>query len=492
MSVVICTTALVLAGSAFVSYYVVAERRSITRGLGVQAETIGLESVSALAFNDDRAANETLAGLRADRNVVAAAIYAADGTRFASYESLASGAPALASTAERDIPDRIQFERRTARANHAIVVNGRRVGSVHIVYSLDDVRADLARFLLITVGVLAVSVIGALLVARRAQRALSGPIAHLAAAALAVSRSNDYRVRVESNHAVGELGMLIDTFNQMLSQIQARDHELDAAAHRYQALNEQLERRVTERTAELQVINKELEAFTYSVSHDLRAPLRRIDGFSGMLAGKYGPQLTGEGTHFLSRIREGTQHMGRLIDDLLNLARLGRKEVSQRATDLSAIVQRIRDGLSREAEGRVVRWTCGPLPIVDCDPALIDVVLTNLLSNAVKYTRPRAEAVIEVGAIEKPGAPPIIFIRDNGVGFSMKYVDKLFGAFQRLHRADEFEGTGIGLATVQRIIHKHNGRIWVDAELDKGATFYFTVAAGTVALEPINEGAVPV
>jgi signal transduction histidine kinase len=491
-SVVISATALVLAASAFVSYYVLAARRSIARDLAVQAETIGLDSVSALVFSDDRAAKETLSGLRADRNVVAAGIYAADGTLFASYQSLGSGTTALPARISGNVPNAIQFERRTARADHAIVVNGRRVGSVHITYSLDELLADLARFLTITVVVLVGSVLVALLTARRAQRALSGPIANLAAAALAVSRGNDYAVRVKSDHAIGELGMLIDTFNRMLSQIQTRDHELDVAAQRYQVLNEQLERRVSERTAELQVINKELEAFTYSVSHDLRAPLRRIDGFSGMLENKYGQQLTDDGAHFLSRIRDGTQHMGRLIDDLLNLARLGRKEVIQRPTDLSATVQRIVDGLSRETDARVVHWKCAALPVVDCDPALIDIVLTNLLSNAVKYTRPRTEAVIEVGAVETPGAAPIIFVRDNGVGFSMKYADKLFGAFQRLHRADEFEGTGIGLATVQRIVHKHNGRIWVEAELDKGATFYFTVGAGAIGHRPFSEGVVQV
>jgi signal transduction histidine kinase len=487
-SLIISTTALVLAGSAFVSYYVLASRRSITRNLAVQVETIGLDSVSALAFNDDRAARDILSGLRADHNVVAAGIYSADGTLLASYEPAAATAPAVPAAIPREASETMRFDIGAVHADHVIVVDGKRLGFVRIVYSLHELYADLERFLAITVVVLVVSVLGALFAAARAQRAFSTPIANLAAAALAVSRSNDYTVRVASNHAAGELGMLIDTFNQMLSQIQARDHELDAASHRYQALNEQLERRVTERTAELQVINKELEAFTYSVSHDLRAPLRRIDGFSGMLASQYAPQLTGEGTHFLSRIREGTQHMGRLIDDLLNLARLGRKEVSQKATDLSPIVHRIMDALSRETDTRVIRWTCGPLPVVECDPALIDIVLTNLLSNAVKYTRPRAEAVIEVGVTAAPDACPVIFIRDNGVGFNMKYADKLFGAFQRLHRADEFEGTGVGLATVQRIIHKHNGRIWVEAELDKGATFYFTVGAAAVAPRPFSEG----
>jgi signal transduction histidine kinase len=473
-SVVVILTALVLATSAFVPYYVIAGRRSIARELDVQSRMIALNSTSALLFDDERAAAETLAALQADGNVLAASIYTSGGRLFASYDARPSDATAPPATIDTSVRDSIRFSGLTASARQTIVSRGRTVGYVRIVYSLRELLTEVARFLLITGAVLVVAVFVALLAAKRVQRDLAEPIAQLATAALTVSRKTDYSVRVPVNHAIGELGMLMDTFNAMLSQIQARDEELDASARRYQRLNEDLERRVAERTSELQVINRELEAFTYSVSHDLRAPLRRIDGFSGMLTEKYGTQLAGDGAHYLTRIREGTLQMGRLIDDLLNLARLGRKELTPRPTDLSAIVTRVIDGLGRESEGRTIRWKREPLPVVECDAALMEVVLTNLLSNAVKYTRPREEAVIEIG-IQRNGGAPAFFVRDNGVGFNMKYAEKLFGAFQRLHRADEFEGTGVGLATVQRIIHKHNGRIWVDAELNKGATFYFSI-----------------
>jgi light-regulated signal transduction histidine kinase (bacteriophytochrome) len=165
-----------------------------------------------------------------------------------------------------------------------------------------------------------------------------------------------------------------------------------------------------------------------------------------------------------------------LVDDLLNLARLGRQELKQQVTGLSSIVEHVAAGLTREIEGRDIEWKIQPLPFVECDPALMNVVFTNLLSNAVKYTRPREHAIIEVGTVERNGHP-VVFVRDNGVGFSMKYADKLFGVFQRLHRAEDFEGTGVGLATVQRILHKHGGTIWAEAELDKGACFYFTVGS---------------
>ena len=254
-------------------------------------------------------------------------------------------------------------------------------------------------------------------------------------------------------------------------------------------LNDNLERRVLERTEQLEAANtelvgaderlkstnRELEAFTYSVSHDLRAPLRQIDGFSRILIDHLGPGLDPQSQHYLGRIQEGTQHMGRLVDDLLNLAQLGRQDVHTRHTSLNAIVKEILAELRPDWADRMIHWVIGELPSVECDPGLIKIVFTNLLSNAIKYTRPREVATIEVGSSVSNGWSTV-FVRDNGVGFNMKYADKLFGVFQRLHRADQFEGTGVGLATVQRIIHKHGGEVWAEAEPDLGATFFFSLA----------------
>jgi PAS domain S-box-containing protein len=251
------------------------------------------------------------------------------------------------------------------------------------------------------------------------------------------------------------------------------------------------ERRVLQERANadaqaLQAAIGELEAFTYSVSHDLRAPIRQIEGFSKILGEHLGEDADPQVEHCLRRIQEGSRQMGRLVDDLLHLAQIGRQRAKPRLVSLHSLIEEVLTNVGVETTDRDIEWRIHPLPEVVCDSGLMKVVFTNLLSNAAKYTRPRQKALIEVGHIVKDGQT-VVYVRDNGVGFDMKYADKLFGVFQRLHRAAEFEGAGIGLATVQRIIRKHNGAIWAESTPDHGATFFFSLG-GNTADEATNTG----
>jgi signal transduction histidine kinase len=318
---------------------------------------------------------------------------------------------------------------------------------------LQSTRAVRDSSLLAGLAAAACAAVLALLLAR----SLSRPVVQVTAAIKAFTTGESVPLPEDAS---GEAGVLARAFTDMRSEVNS--------------LRSDLEQRVAARTAELEAANKELEAFSYSVSHDLRAPLRAVDGFSDALQSDYGPSLPAEARRYLAMIRDGAQRMGTLIDDLLAFSRLGRQPLRITRHDPGQLVREALADIGGVPPGREIVFKIGELPAVSGDRALLKQVWINLLSNAVKYTRPSARAVIEVAAMREEGAT-CFSVRDNGTGFDMKYAHKLFGVFQRLHRAEEFEGTGVGLAIVQRILQRHGGRVWAQAGLGKGATFFFTL-----------------
>jgi PAS domain S-box-containing protein len=261
----------------------------------------------------------------------------------------------------------------------------------------------------------------------------------------------------------------------VITERKLAEEEWKRAEKEIQDLNTALEERVLERTAQLKAANDELEAFSYSVSHDLRAPLRHVSGFVELLEREAEASLSEKSLRYLSTISKSAQRMGELIDDLLTFARIGKSDLQKTNVSLAALVQEVLGDFQTATKERNIVWDIQLLPTVHADPALMRQVLVNLMSNAVKFTSARAGAKIEVGSSSSPTGDTVIFIRDNGAGFDPRYAAKLFGVFQRLHSRDEFEGTGIGLANIQRIILRHGGRVWAEGIVDGGATFSFSI-----------------
>lgn len=437
--------------------------RRLANDVKVLADIIGDNTNSALAFNDAATANEILSAARATPYIRHAIVYNAQGQRFAAYER--PGAKQTAQTLQAAGPLG-SFRNGYFSITRDIRLDERRIGSIHLTTDLDEWDESLRNYSIVFI-LLALLTIGmTLILAIFLQRVVTGPISHLAETARRVSMEKDYGVRAVKT-TDDEVGTLIDGFNSMLAEIQRRDAELLEA----QAL---LERRVFERTAQLETANKELEAFSYSVSHDLRTPLRGIDGFGQILLEDYSSKLDDQGKEYLRRLRAASQRMAQIIDDLLKLARVTRAELSLEDVDLGALAQDVAEKIRAQYPERNVRLDIASGLMARVDVRLMRIALENLLSNAWKFTGQQIEARIEFGASELNGKS-MFFVRDNGAGFDMTYVNKLFGAFQRLHDTKEFPGTGIGLATVQRVVQKHGGRIWAEGAVKGGATFFFTL-----------------
>ena len=444
---------LTLACGTLLVYELVTFRQSMVQSLSTLARAIAANSTAALAFQNADDATQVLSALAADPHVVGAALYDGKGAMLASYANPAAGRVAMPSAPG---VDGYRFERSSLALYQPVVVENRRLGTL---YLQSDLVAMFQRFTLyigILLGVVAAAGVVAFVLATRLQRHITLPVLALARTAQTVSEQQNYALRAE-RFDDDEMGQLTDAFNVMLAQI----HQVNVT----------LEHRVRERTAELEASNRELDAFAYSVSHDLRAPLRAVDGFSRIVLEEYAPSLPEQARHYLEVARSSALNMGKLIDGLLAFSRLGRQPVRKEPVATDVLVREVLDDLRADIESRGVEVSVGDLPPCQADALLLKQVFVNLLSNALKYTRLRADAEVVVGTVDGN----VYFVRDNGVGFDMRYQDKLFGVFQRLHGADAFEGIGVGLALVQRIVQRHGGRIWAHAEVNHGATFYFTL-----------------
>jgi signal transduction histidine kinase len=461
--------ALVTSSLALGIYDQYAYRQSLGRRLTWQADIVAANSASALVFDDPVAATITVGALSAVPGTVFAAIYKMDGRRFAEYHRADTPAPPAERTVDAGGPADVLPARVGDRLvlTRPILVHDKPVGLVSIEADLAELAARQRDYAMISGIILLASLGVAMLLSARWQRPIYAPIAGLAQVAGDIARDQDYRRRADAGSGVVEIDALAGTFNEMLDQIEARNRSLREA-------HDELEARVRARTAELQTVNGELEAFSYSVSHDLRAPLRHVSGFAELLSEHAGAALDDQARKYVATINNAARRMATLIDDLLGFSRVSRAALNRQRVSLTNAVERARREIMTDPTlgVRRITWTVAPLPEVDADPAMLHQVLLNLFANAVKYTAPRDEARIEVGTA--PGGPDeaVVFIRDNGVGFDMQYIDKLFGVFQRLHRSSEFEGTGIGLANIKRIVTRHGGRVWAEGIVNAGATFY--------------------
>ena len=496
LGVVLLTTfcALFVAGGIILFYDINTYRAASINDMNTQIELLAFSTAPALQFSDENVARQNLNLLRTRPLISAAAIYNSRGNLFASYvrENEDFAFPVLPGD------EGVRIENSGLIIFRRIIENDEILGTAFI-------RSDypVNERILNLVGILGIVALGAMLVAvfisMWLQSVITKPIHSIVEIAHNVISTKEYSQRAKKI-SEDEVGVLVDAFNKMLVEIENRTKALEITnqelelevAERKRArveilrLNEELEQKVLERTEQLQEINQELESFCYSVSHDLRGPLRSISGFSQALKEELPGDLPGESKRYFDKISAATIRMGQLIEDLLNLSRVSRGDLVRQDVDFSAMAQSVIHELQVEKTETVVDYSIWDGINVNADPKLLRIVLENLLSNAWKFTSKVENPRVEVGSM-RDGDREVLFVRDNGAGFDMKYAGKLFSAFQRLHGMDEYPGTGIGLATVHRVIRRHGGRVWCDSTIGKGAVFFFTLHHDVSEIRPGNK-----
>lgn len=427
------------------------------------AEIIGINAASTLEFMDHDAANDMLMKLKNSPSVLNAVILDKNGKEFARYDKPGEKAFQFHITGTDKTQKQGFFDPRFMVSYR---ITGKEfLGTVLLRAEITGFKAIVLNYLKIAFIILFASILAAFIISTILQRSITNRLLSLVHKTKQVTDTGDYSVRV-STEGHDEVGVLSGAFNNMLSQIETQNHEIVS-------FNQNLENKVAERTQQLQEANKELEAFSYTVSHDLRAPLRAISGFTAMYEEEYENVLDERGRKLLGVVKNNANKMGTLIDDLLAFARLGRKEISKSPIDMETLCRNVLFDLNKSIDHHA-QVNIGPLLPVKADSSLMEHVISNLLSNAIKYSSKKDNPVVEIKCERKNGEL-IYSVADNGAGFDMAYANKLFGVFQRLHSAEEFKGTGVGLAIVQRIINKHGGRIWAQAKAGEGATFYFSL-----------------
>jgi len=522
ISVLTCLVSLLLAGGviAFYDNYLYQQRK--TGEFSAQAEIVASSMTASLEFQDAQAAHEYLRPLNSNTQIIVGAVYEEDGSLFASYSrDSAHTPPAVAG------PDGYVVEDGEIAVSRPVMQNEHKVGSVYLLASIETLSTRLARYTGTFLLAMIISLLITLPIAMRLHYAIANPVYarslieasldplvtistdgkimdvnHAATQATGRSRQNligtdfstyftdpqiaeaGYQKAFEEGHVTDYPltirhadGRLIDVLYNASVYKDERGNPLGiVAAARDVTAQKQAEREIQRRTAELQAANQELEAFSYSVSHDLRAPLRAIDGFSLALVEDYGDQLDDTARNYLDRARAATQRMGHLIDDMLALSQITRAEMRHQTINLSDMATEVFTELQKNDPDRKVEWKVQPGLKAEGDASLLRIVLDNLLGNAWKYTGRQAQPQIEFGQVTDSDGTREYFVRDNGAGFDMAYAGKLFGAFQRLHSAADFSGTGVGLATVQRVIHRHGGKVRGEGKPGEGATFYFSLS----------------
>lgn len=454
---------LLLTCSAYFAYELVTYRQTAMRELSTLGQIMAANSTAALAFDSRADATEILSAVKAERSVVVACLFDEKGILFSKYPDDALVDSVTTPLLVRDY----HFEENHLVGYQPVLQGDKQLGVLFLKSNMDGMHERLQLYVAIALMVVALSSIVAYVLAKYLQKGISEPILILADTAKIISTRNDYSVRVQTKISDDEVGLLTQAFNQMLVQIEAQNLEITT-------FNQKLEQIVQDRTQEMQQANKELEAFSYSVSHDLRAPLRSIHGYMNIFSEEYFEKLDDEGKRLVTVILRNSQKMGQLIDDLLAFSQLGRKELVKSNVLMKDLVSSIWEEQLRMEKKRKIHFKLHALPEVLADSVTIKQVWINLISNALKYTSHQESSDIEIGYEDRPNEV-MFYVKDNGAGFDMQYYDKLFGVFQRLHSLSEFDGTGVGLAIVQRIIAKHGGKVWAEGKPNAGATFFFSL-----------------